>query len=517
MKKKFISVLLVLAMLIPLVACTPNTTAYLDACNKINSWKGSKVLAKGEYNFEIVNPEDGKTLKFKLPFAIDGISEGQSKAKLSVYADLKDLKDQAAKLGESDEQIKDIKDNLAFDLYVDNSRVILPKNFVKNINPAGKFDIKEDYFELPTSTEQNPETIKYFSSEEFKADILDLYKTALPDFKPAKDITISGNTYSYEATIDDILDDTLKATDSAIKNWDKIAEKLMLILKKANMPNEVINKDELNKFKESYNKEDFEKLIAEIKNTLKGSKISEKITFEGDQVRQNISITVNAEKVFKFTLNMSSVTTKDESIKVDIPTNVKKLTNEEFLKLMGQENPSSIVLLRVNGKTYDKENCQPKIINNRTMIPCRSLFEDLGAKVSYDEAAKEVTLKSAEKEIKIIIGKDAGLINGKEVKLDSPAVIVENKTYLPVRFISEALGYKVKYEKQGIVSLVDLYNVSDEELGSLIEKEEAKALEELKKSMDEKKSQSKEEKKPADEKIEASAKAASEMLFSIIK
>ena len=151
------------------------------------------------------------------------------------------------------------------------------------------------------------------------------------------------------------------------------------------------------------------------------------------------------------------------------------------------------------------------------MIPCRSLFEDLGAKVSYDEAAKEVTLKSAEKEIKIIIGKDAGLINGKEVKLDSPAVIVENKTYLPVRFISEALGYKVKYEKQGIVSVVDLYNVSDEELGSLIEKEEAKALEELKKSMDEKKSQSKEEKKPADEKIEASAKAASEMLFSIIK
>ena len=74
MKKKLISIFLVLAMLMSLVACTPNTTAYLDASKKVSSWKGSNVNAELTYNFEVSNPENGQKVTFKLPASFKGQS-----------------------------------------------------------------------------------------------------------------------------------------------------------------------------------------------------------------------------------------------------------------------------------------------------------------------------------------------------------------------------------------------------------------------------------------------------------
>ena len=199
------------------------------------------------------------------------------------------------------------------------------------------------------------------------------------------------------------------------------------------------------------------------------------------------------------------------------------------MSIMGSDM-ESFVIIRVNGKVLDTPD-QAKIVNNRTMIPCRSLFESLGTKVSYDKAKKEVTLKSDKNEIKLTIGKNVATVNGKEVKLDSPATIIENKTYLPVRFVAESLGYKVKYQKEDFFSTVDLYNVEDSKPDELIKAEEEKALEEAKKSIEEakkedkvpandkdvKKEEDKKESKNLNEDIKDSAKEASKLLFSVLK
>ena len=517
MKKKLISIFLVLAMLMSLVACTPNTTAYLDASKKVSSWKGSNVNAELTYNFEVTNPENGQKVTFKLPASFKGQSEGQEKAKVTVTANLKDFKAQMTKLGAKAEELKNVKDSLSFDIFVDKDRVIFSK------------DIKENYIELPSSYGQNQNSIKYFDSEEFKADLIDLYKTALPNFKPSTDIQVKGNTYTYKANIDDILADLSKAIELSVSNWDKVVEKLMPMLEKAQMPNELINKDEISKFKDSYKKEDLNKTFAEIKNILKGSSINQTTTFEDNKVTQNSKITVNVENSFKFTLDMKAVTEKDENAKVIIPTDVKKLTQKDLMSIMGSDM-ESFVIIRVNGKVLDTPD-QAKIVNNRTMIPCRSLFESLGSKVSYDKAKKEVTLKSDKNEIKLTIGKNVATVNGKEVKLDTPATIIENKTYLPVRFVAESLGYKVKYQKEDFFSTVDLYNVEDSKLDELIKAEEKKTLEEAKKSVEEakkedkapandkdvKKEEDKKESKDVSEDIKDSAKEASKLLFSVIR
>lgn len=95
----------------------------------------------------------------------------------------------------------------------------------------------------------------------------------------------------------------------------------------------------------------------------------------------------------------------------------------------------------------------PKIVNDRTMLPARFVAESLGAKVDWDEEKQLVTIvgvneKNEEVTILITIDSDIALVNGKEVKLDSPAFIENDRTYTPLRFISENLGAKVDWNDE---------------------------------------------------------------------
>ena len=105
---------------------------------------------------------------------------------------------------------------------------------------------------------------------------------------------------------------------------------------------------------------------------------------------------------------------------------------------------------QVFGKTKSND-VAPKIVNNRTMLPARFVAENLGAKVEWDGEKQLVTiagknLKTDENvTILITIGAATAKVNGKEIKLDSPAFIENDRTYTPVRFISEYLGASVEW------------------------------------------------------------------------
>ncbi len=89
----------------------------------------------------------------------------------------------------------------------------------------------------------------------------------------------------------------------------------------------------------------------------------------------------------------------------------------------------------------------PVIVNDRTMLPARFVAENLGAKVEWNAEERKVTITAENIEIVIIIDSDVAYVNGEEVKLDSPAFIMNDRTYTPVRFIAEKLGAKVTWEE----------------------------------------------------------------------
>src|SRR5450830_813791 len=80
----------------------------------------------------------------------------------------------------------------------------------------------------------------------------------------------------------------------------------------------------------------------------------------------------------------------------------------------------------------------PVIENNRTLVPLRAIFEALGASVQWDGATQTVTATKSDTEITLIIGGQA-FKNGQPVSLDVPAKIIESRTMVPLRFVSEAL------------------------------------------------------------------------------
>lgn len=87
----------------------------------------------------------------------------------------------------------------------------------------------------------------------------------------------------------------------------------------------------------------------------------------------------------------------------------------------------------------------PIIENNRVLVPLRAIFEALGATVSWDQATQTVTATKAGTEIKLTIDQATAYKNGYPVELDAPPKIVNNRTLVPIRFVSEALGAQVTW------------------------------------------------------------------------
>lgn len=87
----------------------------------------------------------------------------------------------------------------------------------------------------------------------------------------------------------------------------------------------------------------------------------------------------------------------------------------------------------------------PQIINERTMVPLRAIFEALGADVNWDQASQTVTSSKDNITIRLTIDSNTMYVNGNTVLLDTPACVVNERTLVPVRAISEAFNTTVDW------------------------------------------------------------------------
>ena len=90
----------------------------------------------------------------------------------------------------------------------------------------------------------------------------------------------------------------------------------------------------------------------------------------------------------------------------------------------------------------------PVIQNGRTLLPVRVLIETLGGTVGWDAVARKATVKMGNSMVQLWIGKSTATVNGKQVAIDAAdrnvvPVIIEGRTLLPLRFLSESLGLGV--------------------------------------------------------------------------
>lgn len=468
MKKKILTIFLVLIAAITLGACSANTTAYLDASQKVANWKGSKVTGQLEYNVEVKNPETQEIVKMKFPVSLTGEQVGKDKAHVLMNLDFTNLKKEIAKVSKSQEEIaglnKDVPDKIKMDLYVKGNEVIMSKDIFALGSGSFK-DIKEDYISI--ADEENglsPKAAQYFNSEEFKTDLIKLMDLATKDLKQEIDFKVEGNTYTLNANSDAIIDQFIKSADGVMKNWDAVSTSALAIVDKAGLPMTEEERKDFKELNKEYKAEDLKEAAKGVKEMIKGSNISQKTTFEENKVIQDLAMQFNFAEFVKVSVKGKVNTVKDENVKINFPTSVKKLTTEEYMKLIMPN--VTLVTVRVNGEdiTFEDPEALPKIMNDRTMLAARAFYEKIGAKVDWNGKDRTVIVTKDKDKIVLKIDSNKALVNGKEVALDSPAVIVKNKTYIPVRFVSEAFGYKVKYDKNDGMPIVDIFNMTEKEL-----------------------------------------------------
>lgn len=113
----------------------------------------------------------------------------------------------------------------------------------------------------------------------------------------------------------------------------------------------------------------------------------------------------------------------------------------------------SDITVNLDGKSVSFD-VAPQIINDRTMVPMRAIFEAMGADVEWDEASRTITSVKADTTIKMTIDDDKMYVNDNEITLDSSPVIIDDRTLVPVRAIAEAFGAAVEWD--GDTKTVDI-------------------------------------------------------------
>lgn len=92
--------------------------------------------------------------------------------------------------------------------------------------------------------------------------------------------------------------------------------------------------------------------------------------------------------------------------------------------------------------------------NNRVMVPYRVIAQALGAKVHWNDKDRSVTLQKGENTVVLTIDQKTVYFNGKAVTMDTAAVIRDNRTMVPVRYVGELLGAFVHWDQPSRTVLV---------------------------------------------------------------
>ena len=145
-------------------------------------------------------------------------------------------------------------------------------------------------------------------------------------------------------------------------------------------------------------------------------------------------------------------------VRVVVTANNGELYADTFTYTFGDEDPyaGSYVVMTIgsdqyliNNKVLDGsvDNLGAPYVDSawRTMVPVRVLAESFGAEVTFDEEAQTVTIVDGDTTIVMTVGSTEYTINGEaaEAMDTAPVIGSDNRTYVPVRFVAEGLGYEV--------------------------------------------------------------------------
>ena len=140
------------------------------------------------------------------------------------------------------------------------------------------------------------------------------------------------------------------------------------------------------------------------------------------------------------------------------PSEFAAYTPEEFLKSMtavfdeitpfDDSADSDEITVEIDGRDVYFPDQKPVMDNDRVLVPMRRIFEKLGAEVTWDAEAQTVTAQKGDAVVTLEIGKNEITKNGITSQLDTSARILNDRTLIPIRAISESFGNDVTWNPE---------------------------------------------------------------------
>lgn len=116
--------------------------------------------------------------------------------------------------------------------------------------------------------------------------------------------------------------------------------------------------------------------------------------------------------------------------------------------MLVDQTPKITVIL--DGNVIDFKDQEPVIIEGRTLVPFRAILEAMGAKVEWDDVNRTVRGFKDGMGMVLQIGNKVALVGQQKMDLEVPAQIINDRTMIPLRFVSEGLGYKVDFDNSNM-------------------------------------------------------------------
>lgn len=455
--KKLLSLLLVAALgLMLLSGCTPAMSSYMEESAALEEWPGTDF--EGTMTMTVSAPGQPD---MTMPMTINGTMQGPSATAVGhfnvTYAPIT-VDGQTLQLP-------------ALDFFFDGSNMnfYMSKNyFVETYQmshpgeplPPALADMAGDYIQVDMNEGGSmgmfglsTKGMQYLSSPAYKADAQKLMDTILGGDTPAFSFTQDGRTYTFEATGDQLIDTGVMMLGNIMAEWDTLLPQFKDMAEKSGMPMTDQDLAQLEQLKVAYDANAINEAATQAKAALAGTNIKFTDSFTDTTNTTNMDLTLNLGNQGLMKMAMEGVATVNEDAKVTLPTNITKMSMDQLMML--SVNPNGDVMVFYNGTpvTFDQK---PVIVNDRVLVPYRAISEAMGNDVEWDEATRTVTATKGTDNVLLTIDSTEAIVNGETFTLDSPAIIIEGRTMVPLRFLSEGLGNQVEWvDTMRIVTISD--------------------------------------------------------------
>ncbi|WP_366923753.1 copper amine oxidase N-terminal domain-containing protein [Metallumcola ferriviriculae] len=130
----------------------------------------------------------------------------------------------------------------------------------------------------------------------------------------------------------------------------------------------------------------------------------------------------------------------------------KKAEFEQRLQQLEVDYQEKVELLAgklaARGNVIEFSDAFPVIKQGRTLIPVRAVIETVGAAVYWDGENNQVTIQRDDITLVLQPGEASYTVNGETKTFDVPAETINNRTFVPLRYIAEELGEVVEYDEE---------------------------------------------------------------------